>query len=406
MSYILIVLIVFLCLFGIKNNGLSLTSIVLFIYILMLLSSFPLSISLGLIKLYVRPVNTEIIMIFFMLFFLLLPFVLLNTNKVKIIEHFSIELMDKLSYIIIVSSFISIIYFSVVVFNLFTKADLSTFRHLLVSSGNPYIDKGFINTFSGTVATFYTLPLFLFYFYLSIGKIKITLFFASLSYPIFVLAYMGRDGALFWFFSNASLLLLFYRFINYKTLRVVKRILFFFSIIFLVVFLFVTFNRFGSIDDSLISIFSYLGQPILNLIKLFDLNIVHSNGNNSFNLFFHFFNSIDYKQQYLYSLYDNIELSWTFGTILKNLYVDFGFYISLCILMVVFVIISFYRFKVNRGKVGIIGLFVFFCYSQIILQGVFYFRQYNDVGNLYIIVIISMAFIGFFVKYKYYLERK
>ena len=323
-------------------------------------------------------------------------------KKIKFINLPSLKALKIVSLLFVFSSLISVVYFSIVIYKLLTTQNLETFRHVLVAEGHPIIEKSLLNTFSGVVASFYTITMFLFYVNLiTRGRryISAGLFIGSFSYPLFVFSYFGRDGFLFWVVSFLSLYLMFYNMIaddlNYK----VKKLFIGFSLIFFVLFMFISFVRFGDFESVFEYINIYLGQQPFIFSEIFAINLTPNYGATNFPLFSSLFFSGLTVNTYLRELGSNISLSWQFGTLLKDFYLDFG-----AIGLVIFIflsgtILSLFFLEKKRNS-NLFKLFLFFAYSQIIIQGVFYYRQYNEVGNLYIISLFILALLYRFIPCK------
>lgn len=328
------------------------------------------------------------------LFLLLSPLLILSYKKktTNVIYVPSDKLLVPMNFVFIILSFISVIYFSTIIYQLLTSQDLEVFRHILVSKGHPLIKPSVINTLSGVVATFYTFTLFLFFINVIKGGSKwvsICLLVGSLSYPFFVFSYFGRDGFIFWIFSFLSLYLMFGENIPPEVKLKVKGVLRYITVLFAGTFIFMSFVRFGNFEMVLIAILSYLGQQPYVFAETFNINLTPRLGLTSFHLFANFYLDPSHTDVYLKELGGNISLSWKFATMVNNFYLDFGsigclvFLIALSALIIVFF---------NDKKNNFFKLFLFYAYLQILIQGVFYFRQYNDVGNLYLACLVFIAF--------------
>ena len=302
-------------------------------------------------------------------------------------------------------SFLSIFYFSNVVYKLASYDDLSGFRHLLVNDGNPFVTIGIINTVSGVAATFFIFPLFLSFIYIIGGfgyKTSILLFISSFSYPLFVLSYFGRDGLLFWLIAFFSLVILFRNFLTDFQFKKLKNFFMRFLLFLGAIFIFISLVRFGELSKTLYSILDYFGQPIINFSRLFELDIIYTGGSRSFPLIFGNEASSSFSKQV--SSFGQDDLAWTFGSFIKNLYIDFG---TLCtLIMSIILSMGFYIYSCNIKSVNAFKLISIFCYSQILIQGVFYFRQYNDVGNFYILCLIFVSILGKLIRCENVICRK
>ena len=226
---------------------------------------------------------------------------------------------------------------------------------------------------------------------------------SSLSYPIFVLAYLGRDGILFWFFTFISYLLLFYRYLPVVVMKKLRKVAIVMSIPFVAVFLMITIGRFvvgGSSGSVLYPILSYLGQGPVNFAELYDTGVKNMGlGSNIFPLFFASTEDVGY----LLERYDI--KTWVFKTFVYTVYTDFGVVLTLLIGVILLLLFrTFYKNDKLKCNMSFSFLVLFGLFFTVYSQGVFYFRQYNRVGNLFIVVMLLFAFISNFLpKRKFFL---
>lgn len=383
------------------KNRLTLSTFVVFFYFLMILFSLPTSLYFGHLDYNSGFISSGAIIFSILLCALLSPFLVINLNKVNYLRLPKPRVIKVAVYMSISLSLISIVYFSYICVLVFTYDNLVGIRHELVHDGHPFIKRNILNTISGVTATFFTIPVFLFYLLLLTNikrSILIMLFISSLSYPAFVFAYFGRDGVIFWIIAHMSAYLMFKNSYPIKIRKTIKRYVVLFSLLGVGGFLFISFSRFGE-GEAFISMMSYLGQPAINFIDIAMFDFENTYGSGSFNLIYSLFSDEDKYSYFLHQLGADIQKSWVFGTILKNLYVEFGFLGSLVLLLNISLLFII-SFLLNSRVINISKLFVFFAYSQIVIQGVFYFRQYNDVGNFYIICLFLLAIIGMFISFE------
>lgn len=395
---LLLIVFVFLLFFSLLNKYSSLSKVVILTYFLMVLCSIPLSFLIKKFN-YINNINLGGFFFSICLLILLIPFCFSREKNVCEIYSVSFKVYKIIADIIIFLSICSVFYYLLAVIKLFNSPNLSNFRYEIQGHANPFLEQNIFNTICGVAATFYTIPIFLFYISISFYKSKcrsILLFISSFSYPLFVLSFFGRDGFLFWFVGYFSCYCLFSNFMSKKSKSFIKKIIILFSIVCFVGFLFITFVRFGGVGKSMLSIISYLGQQPSVFIKTFSLPI--SVGHLSFN--FPLFSSGDYFKEFSnqFSVNDRY-LSWSFGTLINGLYISFGAIKLVFILFFISIFVFATIFPIKK-KVNVISYFCFFAYSQIIIQGVFYFRQYNRVGNLYLIILSLVLILSFIVKYK------
>lgn len=379
----------------------QLITLIMFIYSAMILFSIIIGVTSDGYYLFRDSHTAGLIYFLVCLILLLTPFYFFGfkseLKKLAIPNQFFFIIVNR---VFIVSSWVSILYFSVIVYKVLTLQDLESFRHILVAEGHPIITKSIINTFSGVVATFYTVTMYLFFVNLVSGGSKKTsfgLFVGTFSYPLFVAAYFGRDGFLFWVVSFFSMFLLFKEFMPRLLMKRIKGIFFIVSFIFLCIFVFISLARFSSLENTLNYMGVYLGQQPYIFSEIYSVNITPHQGTASFPLITSLFTSRDNVGEiYLSELGSSISLSWQFGTLLKEFYLDFGS-IGLIIFLVL-VFIGGVTFFINSSEnCNFFKVFLFYAYSQIIIQGVFYFRQSNDVGNFYLICLLLIALVYRFI---------
>ncbi|UPO26900.1 hypothetical protein MZ018_18845 [Shewanella sp. JNE10-2] len=232
---------------------------------------------------------------------------------------------------------------------------------------------------------------------------SILLFLSSLSYPTFVFSYFGRDGFVFWIFSFISLFFLFKDFISKEVTNNILIVIKLFFAIFMFIFLLISFVRFGSFEMVVKAILEYFGQQPYIFAEIFNVNLTPRLGLSSFSFISSIYLDSNHADVYLSELGSQLPLSWKFGTLLKNFYLDFGTLGSFIFLISISFLTSlFFLYK----KCNFFKLYIFFAYTQILIQGVFYFRQYNDVGNLYLICLIIVAIFYRFIPCSVVIHKK
>lgn len=398
-AIILVILSSVLFFYAFAKNKNTISSFVIFLYFIVVVLSVPTAIVFNKPDYYVGDLSGGGVYFGLLLCLLLLPFLIVKEQSIMIVKLPNDRWLNILNFISIVLSFISIFYFFNVCLKVIFYDNLSGIRYELLSGGHPFISPGIINTMSGLSATFFTVPVFL--FYISVIKnerkfVSSLLFLSSLSYPLFVFAYFGRDGFLFWVMAHICACLLFQDFFSLGFGKKLRIAIILFGCVGLSFFMFITFTRFGDFSESMLSILNYAGQAPINFIELFKIEVTPTYGAYEFNLIFRFFSDSDTASQFIYQLGDNVELSWVFGTMLKNMYIDFGFLGAILFLTTLSLIIAI-SFMNDISVIRMPKLFFFYCYSQIVIQGVFYFRQYNDAGNFYILILILVAILGMFI---------
>lgn len=315
-----------------------------------------------------------------------------TTMKSESFQHISLPNAKKtkaISYITLFLSLYSILFFIPVLLEIYRYDDKANFRYLLADGYHPFIESSLFNSTAGVIATFYIIPMCLGLVNLILKNTKtgVLLILSSLSYPVFLLSYLGRDGVLFWSLSFIIAFAVIQNSFEKSTQKKLKIYGYCIVVIFIIAFSIITIKRFGS-DGALKSITDYFGQPIINLSKVYGENIPHSNGATSnapiyTNLSDNFFN-----ESFLNQKLDRLDSPiWVFGTYLKQLYIDYGTLGTICIISALSVVSFFYT---NRSKD--LGTYIFYVfYTTFVAQSIFYFRHYNNAGHIYLIFIFLIC---------------
>ncbi len=151
----------------------------------------------------------------FTLILFLLPFRTFNENRIREIVLPNKKILDVCSTIIIMLSFFAFFYFISLVVRIFSMGDLGYLRDSRYGpQGEEFVEAGMMNTIASVSASFYVFAILLFFIYSCIGgnkKRRLLLLAGSISEPLHIMAYVGRDGVVFWIFSFVFLFLLFAR---------------------------------------------------------------------------------------------------------------------------------------------------------------------------------------------------
>ena len=346
---------------------------------------------------YVSDYNSGVLYLLFALLLYLYPFVDIGDNDIRSVSVPSKPLFRLLLIGLTVLSYFSIFYFSRIAISMLSVGvdNIAYYRNLVAQGSHPFVSDSIVNTIAGTAANFYVLQL-LFFFLILLEKRRFTMgafivLLSSLSYPVFVLAYMGRDGVVFWLFSFLFFLFLFYRYLHGEILRTMKRIVGIIAIPFLLFFLIITVGRFvigGSSDGILEPVLSYLGQGPINFAELYDTGLkTYGYGANMFPLFF------SSNSDIAFVLNNNYDIkTWVFKTFISSIYLDFGCFLTLFMgLLLIFL----YRFSYVKNRMekhfSFSFLLIYSLFITVYSQGIFYFRQYNRAGNLFIVVMLLLA---------------
>jgi oligosaccharide repeat unit polymerase len=318
------------------------------------------------------------------------------------------------SWIIGVLSLISVIYFFPIALKGLLLSNIEAARNEIRLTGVNYlVEDSLINTLASSISYFYQVAI-LFYFLSIITKqskiLTQVLFLSSLSYPLYVFAYLGRDGILFWFFSFYGLFIFFKKFMEPKQNYKINRIFLIASILGFIGFFIISLSRFGSTSNYefgfIGSIIDYFGQTLSNFCALYNAKFSFMYGTYSFT---YFVELLGFKQAsyelYQYQLSKQKLPSWVWGTFLRSFYTDFG-----VIGVYILGIIWFFLFKIkflmrkNNNFIDLANLVIYFWVIQFLFQGVFYFRQYTKGMNLNIVLTFILAYF-FLVRTKHSKNR-
>jgi len=395
-KFILISLILFVWLirtYKKKKNFTSPSVFLLLVYFVSVFLSLP-HVFVNNEQLSLNPIYFSTAIVFILLLFLFLfPFINIREDGIKSIILPNSNTLFLFALVIVILSLLSILYFSPIVVNIFLLSDLNDAR-LQMTQGEGFIEESLVNTIATVSASFYTIALFLFFIYRAKGTNKtlsILLLISSLSYVLNVFAFVGRDGVIFWIFSFIGAYGLFHRFLPRKEQKVIKRVLLYFLILAIPLFMAITYDRFN--DNPLAGILSYAGQSFPNFCLSFNADYPVSNG-----AAFPLFREIAGlpKAETVSGEYGGT-FTWVFGTFLKSFINNFDISGTI-ILGVSMGLIILFSFKKNSTRFYFHQLFLYFLFFQIYSQGVFYFRQYTRGGNLFIILSFFFYFIFIFLK--------
>ena len=328
------------------------------------------------------------------------PFILFNEKSIQQVVLPSRKFLNLLSSAIIILSFFAIIYYVDTAGSILASGNIREIRNM-ISAGEEYSESGIFNTIASVSSSFYVFAIVLFFVYIIIEGFKtraVLLLVSSLSEPIHVLTFAGRDGIVFWIFSFAFFWTFFYKFIPSTTSKKIKKVFIYMGVALAIPLMMISLSRFERTDEgTLYSMASYIGQSFINgplyfgldnppvsytgftLIKEIHHKPVASDGSRVLMEY------VDWK-------------SWTFGTLVVSLYRKLGgiglFIFGFGALLLFSAVIGKKkpRFQFNH-------LIIYLLYFQVVGEGVFYFRQYTRGGNLFILLCLFGAlFADLFLK--------
>jgi oligosaccharide repeat unit polymerase len=375
-----------------KQSWVAPSSVVIMLYFLSVLLSYPYMLFSGTEDILSMRFFISSIVFCVLLFLFLSPFLSFREDLINKIVLPNSRFLYVFSIIVCGVSLFSLIYFIPSSIIAIRTPDIQAARYALLE-GDTLVSHSIFNTIAGTAASFYQIPIVLFFIYQILERhwlLKVMLLVSSFSYTFFVLSYYGRDGILFFILSFIGLFGFFKPFL---TVVFRKKIWFFF--IFLVIgglvpFLILTFSRFG--DQSFRAIISYMGQGFPNFCLMYNAKAPITYGN-VFPLFRDLLGLPEVVDSSIQKdvLESSGTFTWVFGTFLKSFVLCFGVF-GTFILGFIFQFI--FKHTVSKKIIfSFANLLIYFLYFQIFFQGVFYYRQYDRVGNLLIIVSFLLYFV-------------
>ena len=322
----------------------------------------------------------------------LYPMLHFDESQIQQLKLPSKSVLSAFSNGIIVLSLFSIFYYIPTVWGLL-HGDLGALRNALYA-GEEYVEAGLLNTIASTSSSMYVFALLLFFIYLILGASKwrlVLLFISSLSNVVHVLAYVGRDGVVFWIFAFLYLYLFFSPFLQKESKTKIKKIAIISGGILLVPFMLISIGRFQDNTGTFNSIVNYFGQPFIHGTLYFGLDNPPLDPGHSFPLFYEFTGLRMPEGTGMWE--EGGTMSWVFGTFLKSLNESLGGFWGLLVFCLVSATIFVVTFGKRMARISFSKLFVYILYFEVYSQGVFYFRQYTRGGNLFILLCFLMAIV-------------
>lgn len=331
----------------------------------------------------------------------LYPFIEINDSNFEYLRIPSKKIIKCISVILSVCSLYSIVFYLPVAYKMIAVdiADIANVRSMVTTGNHPFIEPSIKNGLAKLFAFLYNLQLTLFFINLIIDR-KIRFFswvilFSSLSYPVFVLAFMGRDGIVFWFFSFIFSFLLFRKYLHGGILKTLKKITVVIFSFFLFFFLIISVGRFLVANEDAMQLFesllSYIGQGPINFAEYYYIPNMISDGGQS--LFLPLVKDVDlnYKNQVDSLLYNYDIVPWIFKTFISSIYTSIG---SLFLLIFGLILLFVYKYSFKEKKKGVLSfpfVLVYTVFFTVYSQGVFYLTYYHNIAHLSVLLIFLLA---------------
>jgi len=291
------------------------------------------------------------------------------------------------------------------------SSDLSVVRYFIENGGSFYTSSLYSKT---AVLGAYLFPISMyFYFYSKIKDydkfITKTLLISSSSFIFYTLNVAGRDGIVIWIFTYLAQMSFFYPMLPKKKKKIEKYSLIVFSIVLVVVFIFITTKRFGNNSNAmssvLMSMFEYFGQQLFQLsFRLDKIYLLNYPGEPRLILSLpmavkDFFFQSDVRNNIL-NRYELRQLSLNLGLNTQK----FSYYIGsiytelklfgVLILNLIIYFIGYTNFKIRGNAIDCRKLIIPFTWYMILIVGVFYFYYGQLIGNVFLIIpfLLSLYF--------------
>lgn len=226
---------------------------------------------------------------------------------------------------------------------------------------------------------------------------------ASTSRILFSLSTVGRSGIVWWFLMFIANYLFFKNLINESERKKIKKQLVFFGTFFLVLFLSISFSRFGATDNvsynsnTIYAILDYFSQGFSNFNSFYNQKIAdYYYGGFNFPLFGGIFERLGFLNFDYSSIYDDFSsnypyLYFTFNTFIADLYLDFGPIFTVLFSIVYYLLIRILFYKKKYYSVSDVFLLMFII--QLPLLGIFSSTWKLPESNLVLLLLIFAKWI-------------
>ena len=323
----------------------------------------------------------------------LYPFKRFDETKIETIKVPSLRILNLFSTFLIVISFFAIAYFASTFSLIFAMASLGDARQAIYA-GDLFVESGMMNTIASVAASLYVFVILLFFVYSAIGghTIRRTLLLvSSISQPLHILSYVGRDGVVFWIFTFVFTYLFFRPFLADEIDKKVKKYFFVVSASLLIPFILISLSRFALSDTGTGgSVVSYMGQGFVVGPLYFGLDPMPISYGKAFPIYWEIIGQRPPDGEGMLQIGE--WKSWQFGTFVTSLSRNLGAGGMLVLGLFCYICFAnvFGRIKKN---ISFHSLFIYNLYFQVYSQGVFYFCQYTRGGNLFIIICFLLFFL-------------
>lgn len=334
------------------------------------------------------------------LLFLLFP--LLRFGNILKIENvkISIKVLNHFSIYIIIPSLVSIFISLSTISLIFRMADMHAARQLFLDGSleGSFVTMlgplGYVISLGKCCSSIALVLAFYRIFYLkNKGIISILLLISSLCYPLFSLSFAGRDGLLRWGLLLIFNLILFKKYISFKSNRKMWLGLGCIGICFLFILGKITYDRFKNTEGVTYSVLRYIGEPYY----IFSYGFHRFGENPMKDNIFAPFPIITQDKSENTNLNDTYSADYylnTFSTIAGSILMKIGAYRTFLLFMILFLILFQIYGKYNRPICISFTKFIgFIIYYEVCLTGVFYYMYDDRFVQAGIIFYIVLAYI-------------
>ena len=223
------------------------------------------------------------------------------------------------------------------------------------------------------------------------------LLISSFSYVVYIFAYVGRDGVVFWLMSYLFCYLLFRDFLARDDLKKLKLFFTLTLTILLIPFCIITIARFSILEGGVgWWILNYGGQQLKNFNDHYLILESLAYGRLGFPVFVDFFELVTFSEVQALDnaamfahFYNNNVFPFVFTTFIGFIMLDFGKIWTLFFLCIFSLFVRSTLKKVStKGILNFSTLLILTLLYQVVYWGVFYFKQYAT--NYYVIFILLL----------------
>lgn len=258
-------------------------------------------------------------------------------------------------------------------------------------------DGGILNTLASAACPLFTASLLFAFIRLSQPATRDTwwrvglLFAASLSYIVYILAYVGRDGIIYWAMTVLAIFLVFRSHLSARVRFYVGSVIAGVGMVLMVPFLIITQSRFG--ENSFTSLLDYFGGQIQNFGDYSSIYRPQTGGLQNFPLFYEWFCNLTSTRceswatvkSSVFSIYlGQGKEPWLFGTFVSDWVADFGSWGAFAMVCGFFTLCWMLCRTGHGKKMALPRLLLIMFLFLVPFWGVFYFRF--GISNSYIVV--------------------